>query len=733
MGVNDTEYGILIKATDQARAVIGQSIQQTIQYEGELKKLKQTADGTAASNAALGSAHVHTNAAIKAATSNTNELTSAQRVLKSEITGLTQGLASRAGPLGGLASSLVGINAGATLAVAGIGAVGTAVVLAGKAIGEFQERVDLIAQQTGLTTHEIGGLSLGAANVGRTFEQISPSLDIFVRHLADARDGAKDALAAFSGAGIKGGLDRSTGELLEAISRGLNAIEDPAKRAQAAFELFGGSWRQILPVISQDMRENSQTAMAWGISLSESAEKAARRTDVAWDRLSARMHGFTLSMQSDSATMSENFAKSAEEGIAILAKWEEALHHKYLVQTGTLTPSKSDAGFVRPLGGSELSPFPTDKSEAESAVAAQQKQIRAIEDQIAGMTRLREAGRLLVDDEIAQLVKLQDQAIAVSDRVVRERELLAIRKEIGALIDKEDVVRVELTRTPTQPGELLIPQYMKQGADLGTYKPFGEDTNKRLEKDAADFDAALKETVKSLGIAGSAETEFNNILKTHHAELADAYAESNAELNKHVATLARHAKLTAAVNDAMNAGMQQLASGAVEFFKSLFQVGGGSFWDKLGGFLFGIDEMFLKTLIGGAVPSFGGNANFNSGLDAASYIPKQDGGQWIGAQRGLAVSGIRGKDTIPVAMGKDEGIFDHTIMDQMRQFLKSPASYIAASSPSAATSRGADQPITINATFNLHTLTADKMQIRAAMTEHFIPAIRDLLPKGIVR
>jgi hypothetical protein len=158
----------------------------------------------------------------------------------------------------------------AKFAIAGT-VVTTAMVAAARGVADFQEQLDLASAATGLTTGQLAGLRVAASENGRSFDQIRPSLDFFVRKIGEAADGTETAITSFQrlGIGIRdaNGQLRPTGDILREVQGKLNDFATPAERARAAMELFGRSGAASITTLLTPLDEAEAKARKLGIAL----------------------------------------------------------------------------------------------------------------------------------------------------------------------------------------------------------------------------------------------------------------------------------------------------------------------------------------------------------------------------------------------------------------------------------------------------------------------------------
>lgn len=287
-----------IDAENRSAAAIGQSIQQIQRLESELRKLRASGDQTAQGQTRLGQAALNVAQAKQQLAQTTKTLTEGNGALSSAVRAATASLERQAGPLGGLVTSLGSMNLVAGLASATVAAFGVASLTAAKAVGDYQERLSLAAASTGLATRDIAGLSLAAAETGRSFEQLRPALDFFSRKIGEAASNNKEAIAAFAALGVairtsSGGL-RETGDIFRDVQAALAGMASGPERAKVAFELFGRGASASLGALLSPLDQAIARAEKFGLVFSGEAQRTAEEADSALDRMGAAFQGFGL-------------------------------------------------------------------------------------------------------------------------------------------------------------------------------------------------------------------------------------------------------------------------------------------------------------------------------------------------------------------------------------------------------------------------------------------------------
>lgn len=214
-------------------------------------------------------------------------------------------LSNQAGVVGTLARSFGLLANPVAIAVEAVTAFGTALVLAAHAASDYQEKIDIMTERTGLASRQIGALKVAASDNGIAFETVERALDIYVRTLGDAQNGTPNAVAAFDRLGISirdnAGNFKSSGDVFAEVSQKLRSIEDPAERASKAADVFGARSSRALRAITSDLIAMAAVAESKGIIFSPETEAKLRTTDAAFDRLRDDVDGLKLSLQAMAA------------------------------------------------------------------------------------------------------------------------------------------------------------------------------------------------------------------------------------------------------------------------------------------------------------------------------------------------------------------------------------------------------------------------------------------------
>lgn len=214
---------------------------------------------------------------------------SASRVIK----GVTGAVGKLEGVGRAIGRSMIGIG------VAAAGAATTVGIAMKQIVGDFAEAGDLIhktALRTKLSAEFLSELGFAAEQSGTSLDQMSQAMFRAFRRIGNAETMTGPAARAVKELGINAKElaqlepEQMFFELVDAI----NAVEDPLRRSQMGFELFGDNWRQIAPLIEQgrgEIRRLMEEGRDLGVTMTgEMAQGAADYTD-AMNRLYSSLKG----------------------------------------------------------------------------------------------------------------------------------------------------------------------------------------------------------------------------------------------------------------------------------------------------------------------------------------------------------------------------------------------------------------------------------------------------------
>lgn len=176
-----------------------------------------------------------------------------------------------------------------TLAIPTV-ALGTAVYMTTQKYGDMASELKDLSKQTGITTGKLQQLQYAALLSNTDISKLSLALTTLTLSLGDAADEASPAYKAFMGLGIdpKG---RTPDEVFDDLALALHNIEDPTKRAAVAQDIFGKSWKEMLPYM--DTYLEKQEEIKKSPAYSEKDLQNLEDAKIAWDKLTNSLTIYT--------------------------------------------------------------------------------------------------------------------------------------------------------------------------------------------------------------------------------------------------------------------------------------------------------------------------------------------------------------------------------------------------------------------------------------------------------
>lgn len=145
-----------------------------------------------------------------------------------------------------LTSNLGMLATKATAVAAAIIAVTYATYRAVQGAGQMADEIQDLGYQTGLSTDKIQKLQYAATLSNDNFGTIATGINQLSLSIADAADRTTTAGKAFSTLGIDP-TGKSVDKVFDEVTVALSQMEDQTRRNQIAQELFGRSWKEMLP------------------------------------------------------------------------------------------------------------------------------------------------------------------------------------------------------------------------------------------------------------------------------------------------------------------------------------------------------------------------------------------------------------------------------------------------------------------------------------------------------
>lgn len=134
-----------------------------------------------------------------------------------------------------------------------------AVIGFGRSILDAADGIQKMSDQTGLTTAEVQKLSFIAGQSGSSVESLVGAVQNLQQRLGDQDAGAIGAIAKLN-INLRTFSQANTFDQMLLLADALAGIKDPTLQASLAAEIFGKTWKEILPAIKSGMREVAEQA-----------------------------------------------------------------------------------------------------------------------------------------------------------------------------------------------------------------------------------------------------------------------------------------------------------------------------------------------------------------------------------------------------------------------------------------------------------------------------------------
>jgi hypothetical protein len=149
--------------------------------------------------------------------------------------------------------------------------------------GTMAQGLKDLSIQTGMTTDKLQDLQYAALLSGTDVGKLNLALNNLTLAMGNAADQTGPAYKAFMGLGIdpKG---RTPDEVFEDLAVALHNIKDPAEKAAIAQDIFGKSWKDMLPYMEEYIKNREEIENHQ--KFSEEDLKNMEDAKVGWDKLS---------------------------------------------------------------------------------------------------------------------------------------------------------------------------------------------------------------------------------------------------------------------------------------------------------------------------------------------------------------------------------------------------------------------------------------------------------------
>lgn len=214
-------------------------------------------------------------------------------------------------------------------AVASVGGVVGSIYAVQRSISRTADTADQAAR-TGLSGKFLQQLGYAAQQAGVSQESLTKSVTKLTLKVGEAKAGSDSAQASFRKLHVSWEdlQEQSPEQQFETISQALGQIEDPAKRAAAAVDLFGKAGVELAPMFAngaQDLIASLEQASTLGIGLSDEDIARASKADDAMDRLSSTIAAIVDQVSAKLAPVWTAFADTATATLVTMSGTMESL------------------------------------------------------------------------------------------------------------------------------------------------------------------------------------------------------------------------------------------------------------------------------------------------------------------------------------------------------------------------------------------------------------------------
>lgn len=183
-----------------------------------------------------------------------------------------------------------------TAAAAAAAAFGAAAVAVGRNLLTLEaevERLTQLSNRLGVSFDFIQVLQVAAVKTGTSVDELGSSFNRFLKSVNDARTGSSAAVSAFGDLGISVDQVRSATpeQLFTDVAAALLQIDDPARRAAVALQLFGKAGLELLPVFDE-LATAREELERLGAAISDRQREQIARFGDELDRASIAAKGF---------------------------------------------------------------------------------------------------------------------------------------------------------------------------------------------------------------------------------------------------------------------------------------------------------------------------------------------------------------------------------------------------------------------------------------------------------
>lgn len=196
-------------------------------------------------------------------------------------------------------------------------------------IAETSEQLEHASMETGVSTEKLQELGYAGRIAGVSMEEMTQSMALLSRHLAEAKKGSEQASSALKGIEFKDANGNLLGfdDVLGNIADKFQKMPDGPEKLAIAMQLFGRAGKRMIPILDggrAKMHELSEQAHELGVVLDEDTIKQGVEYVHASKRMSAAIEGVGKAI---GGPLIESFTAAKEA----VTKW--ILAHRELIAT----------------------------------------------------------------------------------------------------------------------------------------------------------------------------------------------------------------------------------------------------------------------------------------------------------------------------------------------------------------------------------------------------------------
>jgi len=190
---------------------------------------------------------------------------------------------------------------------------------------EYGDKLDEMAQKTGMSAESLSRLEYAAKFSGLGIDDLGKASAKLSKSMADAADGSKTSAEAFARVGVavknSDGTLRDTEDVLLDVADKFSKMEDGAAKAALAQELFGKSGVALIPFLNEGregITKLTAEADKFGVTVSGKAAKQSAAFNDNLDKLKGTAQGLTRQFLEKALptliAISDRFVSAAKSG-----------------------------------------------------------------------------------------------------------------------------------------------------------------------------------------------------------------------------------------------------------------------------------------------------------------------------------------------------------------------------------------------------------------------------------